>query len=449
MPNLYLIRRSDEAVWVYSRCGPGKWQLSRMATSQSSKVKLVLLRGPKGWMVQDQSPGKMGGSSCYAVPVGGAGTNPQSGTLADGSPPLGLWQSPDGKCEYTLSDSYPRHSPLQSPIVLQEPFVTVTITETASKSRLDVKFANQSITDDGLDRLFSKLGDVLVNLARRPDTTMVITCDLREASVPGMRHVRKFMAFAKDKGDIMDLFIRGNAMILKPTGFVGNAIVNVVKMLQRVLQAAWPETIVPGEEEATRFLETLPVKPLATEEGTPPASDMKDTSPAMSVVMDTKPVVSNVVVGEVTNPPTVKKDVITLPEQVAPQLLPFSSPTHGVADVANDAELPWQPLKTDTLVKNNNVSKNNNTSSPNRRYVTRKRNNAVTHPDLMKLEVPVWVAMGYKSNRSPQGCVDSRVQDVESIMEGERDPVLCGCSCKSKEDYALQPQLQALFALAG
>jgi len=461
MQDLYLIRRSDESVWVYSPCGQNRWQLSRLSAVQLTKVKHVLCHGPKGWSVQDQSPGKHGGSSCLIVPAGGQGVTPQSGTLADSTPPMGLWRSSDGKCEYTLSDSFPHCPPLELPFVVEEPFITVRFLEASSVSRLEIKFTNKALTDDGMERVFAKLTDMLLNLAKRPETSMYIVCDLRDAAVPGMRHVRRFMAFAHERGDIMDLFIRGNAIILKPSGFVGSALVHIIKMLQKVLQAAWPETIAPNEEEGNKFLAQLSPAAVACKDeglkvpnvvlGQVREPDVKDTPAAHQPCQVPEPDAKDAQLphqpDRALGPllPDVRGAPNTL-DKLGPQ--PLSSTSTGITDAVFDAEKDSDASPVDNNTQDRGET--NNARSPMRRQVSRKRSNAVTHPDLMKLEVPVWVAMGHRSNNQVRpACMDSKEHDAESVIEDARDPVLCGCSCKSKEQYSLQPQLQALFTLVG
>lgn len=153
-----------------------------------------------------------------------------------------------------LTSTLPTCPPLDNPMSIEEPFLRLTLTRQGPASRLEVKMLNRPITDEGLDNIMVWAKTLLIELARRPEMTMMVVTDMTEAGVPAMRHVKRFMAWAKENGDLMNFSIRGNAIVLKPSGFVGHALVNIIKMVQRLLQATWPETLVPTVEEADKFL---------------------------------------------------------------------------------------------------------------------------------------------------------------------------------------------------
>jgi len=118
----------------------------------------------------------------------------------------------------------------------------------------DIKFFNRPVTDGCLDKLLVWGRSLLLELGRRPEMTVMIISNLTEASVPASRHVMRFLAWAKETDELMNLLFRGHAIILNPSGLVSQALVSVIKTIQRILQAAWPETIVPTREEADSFL---------------------------------------------------------------------------------------------------------------------------------------------------------------------------------------------------
>mmetsp|Transcript_51070 Transcript_51070/g.145794 ORF Transcript_51070/g.145794 Transcript_51070/m.145794 type:complete len:424 (-) Transcript_51070:159-1430(-) len=423
MHDLYFIRRSDEAVWVYSACGEGRWRRSRMAPCQTSKVRHMLLRGPKGWMVQDQSPGKHAGGSCIAVPSASAST----AEAAQGSgslPPLGLWRSADSKCEFTLSDRCPECPPIESPMLLEASFATLRFAERGSSSRLEVRFANKSITDERLELVFTKARELLLNLARRPDMTLLVLWDLRDAGVPGMRHVRKFMAFAKEMGDLLDLFVRGNAIVLKPTGLAGSAMVSIIRMLQRILQAAWPECIVPTIEEADRFLVQQPASATHLEAG------------AWLETVDVK----------LTELHAAPPDG----EPAAPPRGPAPEPERGVCTPPRQQ----QELKNNSRVPGDSkgvVGSCKDFTHSFRRSAARVRPGSVAAPELLRLEVPVWAEMGYRPRARRAGSVDSKVVEPEvpdrSAAEAGREEVLCSCTVKRRARFAPKAQPLAHFSL--
>mmetsp|Transcript_84383 Transcript_84383/g.261020 ORF Transcript_84383/g.261020 Transcript_84383/m.261020 type:complete len:420 (+) Transcript_84383:106-1365(+) len=419
MPTLYLIDCSDGAVRVLSEYGQDRWLSSRWSPLFLKSRRHVLLRGPEGWRLQDQSPGP-GYGRCLLLPAGGG---------AGSSPPLGAWRSADGKCEFILSDRCSECPPLQK-VEAEEGFVSMTYVEKGDTSRLDIKLKKGSITDDRLERVLSRSKEVLISLARRPQMTLMMTFDLQEAAVPSMKYVRRFIAFAQETGDILSLVVRGNAMIVKPTGIVGNAFVSIIKMMQRILQADWPETIVPSMDEANQFLARL--RP--------------------TVFKDEEHVASGIVLGEVQKSSKVQ-DGPAAPMQVSPQILPLQSPpATRLAEAARHPGLCRAKSTGSLRSSKTGASTNALTdacSSSSRWHAPRRRPNTATHPDLAKLEVPVWVAMGYGSRRVQPGLTDSKVSEADADIEGEREPVLCSCSCKSKGNSASQPRLRTLFALGG
>jgi hypothetical protein len=135
------------------------------------------------------------------------------------------------------------------------PFATLRYSETGNIARLDTKVNNTVITDEALEDLLRKLANVARNLATRPAMILLLHSDGNDAAMPSFSQIRRFLAWIQENGPELFLIGRGSAIVLKPRGVIGYALVNIVRMVQRMLPPPWPEVIVNTSEEAEAFLE--------------------------------------------------------------------------------------------------------------------------------------------------------------------------------------------------
>lgn len=448
MPDFYLVRCSDGVVSTFSEQGPGKWLMSRLPPAMLPKFRHVLHCGAKGWMVQDQSPGLHSGG-CIAVP------DTENVHQDSSQPPVGSWRSTDGRTEFTLTQIRPMCPALDSQMSIEVPGIRLTFTRLRPASRLDIKFFNRPITDGCLDKLLVWGKSLLVELGRRPEMTVMIITDLTEASVPAMRHVKRFMAWAKENGEIMNLPIRGNAIVLRPGGFVGQALVSIIKMIQRILQAAWPETLVPTREEADSFLAQHQ-----------PSSDFvaAEPDPAVAVPPTTDTSVAN---ASTAHAPAVVGNSFRDYEQQCSSGSPGSTVFSGSQGSASttappsDSELTSpQPLTTVPAAPDQKNRRCQSTSALHGResgvsstaYRTSRQSGAANGkhrssrtssiaPELAQLDVPVWVNMGYRPG--PRlGYTHPKVKDTEVIEPGAQSMTfldMCGGCSRGRRFPATPP----------
>jgi hypothetical protein len=249
MGDLYFIEYPGKLVYTYSRRDDGTWRMSRIAPCQNTKLVWVLLysKDKASWVVQDQSPGSK--SESLGLPIVAAGVE-QSPEF----PPLGSWRFAGYRCEVT--DSMPLHPCLDPfPATMDVPFATLRYSETGNIARLDTKVNNTVITDEALEDLLRKLANVARNLATRPAMILLLHSDGNDAAMPSFSQIRRFLAWIQENGPELFLIGRGSAIVLKPRGVIGYALVNIVRMVQRMLPPPWPEVIVNTSEEAEAFLE--------------------------------------------------------------------------------------------------------------------------------------------------------------------------------------------------
>mmetsp|Transcript_16712 Transcript_16712/g.36628 ORF Transcript_16712/g.36628 Transcript_16712/m.36628 type:complete len:372 (+) Transcript_16712:49-1164(+) len=246
MGDLYLIEHATKIVFTYSYTADGIWEMSRMPSCQREKVKMFLQRGPKGWVLQDFSPGEKG--AVFGFPATPLTEDPDR-------PPLGSWKVWGGA--FTLSDAVPEPPPSLIPFSFEVPFATLSYTEEGSIGRVRVTMRSAPISDGDLEDMLDKVKGLLLNLARRPGMVVFFSSDARSAHIPAMRHVWRFTSFIKEFGSEFFLVGRGDAIICNPTGFMGTAILQIVKMVYRILPPPWPACIVRTVEQGEEFIEQL------------------------------------------------------------------------------------------------------------------------------------------------------------------------------------------------
>merc|ERR1719215_717698 len=113
------------------------------------------------------------------------------------------------------------------------------------------------IGDEDVEELFRQFAEVLRNLSRRPAMVLMMRSDVRQASVPAWRHIRRFLAFMQELGPELVLVGRGSAIVVGCTGLLGSAWVAIIRMVQRLFPVPWPESIETSVEAADAFLAGL------------------------------------------------------------------------------------------------------------------------------------------------------------------------------------------------
>uniref|UniRef100_A0A7S0ALF4 Uncharacterized protein n=1 Tax=Pyrodinium bahamense TaxID=73915 RepID=A0A7S0ALF4_9DINO len=254
MSNLYFVCDRDKIVFTFSAVGDGSWRFSRLSRFHKAKglEHFVLLhdaaRGsPNGpWVVQDQS--------AKGEIIGEPSSRALEGWVPGRGPPLGpwlLWGS-----SFTLADCTPRRRPLvpDPPFPIEVPFATLNYFEQGTVARLEVTMHSAPITDDVLEQVLWRLKAVLRSLAQRPEMVLLIRSDARDAAMPAVRHVKRFLRFVQENGSEFVLVGRGNAMVLRAGGLLAASLLALLRLVQRLFPAPWPEATVTSMEAAEEFL---------------------------------------------------------------------------------------------------------------------------------------------------------------------------------------------------
>lgn len=257
MSVLYLICDLDGVVFTFT-ASDGTWEFSRLSKfhHDNGKDRFVFREAGEGnstrWVLESQS----GQAKVFGTPKYSGHGPPFRGKP---SPPRGMWTV--WGCPFVLSDIPPQHAAIESPFTFQVPFAQMSFHEEGHTGYLDIEVNNAPIEDGPLDEILEQLRRVLVNLAQRPEMVLLLRTDARAASMPSMRHVRKFLSFIqKEVGTECVLVGRGSAIVLVPSSFLGQAVLRLVQLVQRMLPAPYPQAIVSSLEEADRFLNSLVVE---------------------------------------------------------------------------------------------------------------------------------------------------------------------------------------------
>lgn len=309
MRDLFLVRRSDDVIFIYCPVRTNMWRGSWMPTSVRDKIEVVIeylapgdrlsvnhsassisidghmqtrrsarrkpskegvqtWDGREGWVVRHCIPGAAKGGmkgSILLVPDSEVDAqNPDS-------PPMGLWRKPDSRdSEHILMErssfSADRIAPTP-PFAIEMPFCKMQYSEReGGLARLDITPCKVSIDDKGAEDLMARFKEILLGLARRPGMRIHIVLYAENAAVPAMRHVKKLLKWASEEAsELLFLTVRGFVTILRPKGFTGMALIQVLQFIQKVAPAPWPETVLGTVEEADAFLAGLPLPPGAME----------------------------------------------------------------------------------------------------------------------------------------------------------------------------------------
>ncbi|CAJ1389730.1 unnamed protein product [Effrenium voratum] len=241
---LYLVHQKGGQVLIFTQRN-GTWRMTRMPPQQLAKVHIIMSYGHHGWTIKE----------------GGVKIQSQL-PLADQDPlfpPLGTWHGSRAFAgDWTLQEEKPQLPPLPRMEPIDTGSATMRVVEEDSGLvRVDFGLHSQPLTDQVVEELMETMREGIREMARRPDATMLFTFTLQGAAIPAMRHVKRLISLSHEIGELLFLVARGSAMILRPQGFLGSAMVAIVRFVQTAAAAPWPETIVPTMEEAEAFLLTL------------------------------------------------------------------------------------------------------------------------------------------------------------------------------------------------
>eukprot|EP00929_Paragymnodinium_shiwhaense_P116133 TRINITY_DN8540_c0_g1_i1.p1 TRINITY_DN8540_c0_g1~~TRINITY_DN8540_c0_g1_i1.p1 ORF type:complete len:442 (+),score=118.67 TRINITY_DN8540_c0_g1_i1:130-1455(+) len=286
---LYFVDDRSKIVFTYEAVGDGSWVFSRVADCHKAQSSFHLLykrneEKPEesSWQLQDRTPTALGSrrDECFGTPVETSNQEPSR-------PPLGRWKV--WNAAFILTDEEPQFPPLnRNPFVFEVDFAKMSYYETGNVANLDISLLSTPITDEEFKKALFRFRQILLNLARRPKMILMIRSDGRIAAMPSMRHIREYMAFIQENGSEFVLVGRGHAIVLSPRSVLGMAILNLVKMVQRMFPPPWEEKIVAAQEEATAFLQgLLQTMNVSTEE------KMEEVSTDRSTAQTTVPATSS------------------------------------------------------------------------------------------------------------------------------------------------------------
>mmetsp|Transcript_135759 Transcript_135759/g.338657 ORF Transcript_135759/g.338657 Transcript_135759/m.338657 type:complete len:376 (+) Transcript_135759:186-1313(+) len=253
MSDLYLRRHPTNAVLLLRPNADGTWDSCKRPQVERKK-KNTLRYGPDGWVLYDTS--------------GQSGTvqyRPADGVSQERSrPPLGAWyrqsSGKEGREECTLTDVEPTYVKFEDPNMLQAPFIDISVADGGDVVRIEAALKRTPATDAAFEALLHKFKEVVLALVQRPRTILMLQLSLQDCAVPSMRHVKQFMSFVSEMTWANAMVVRGCAVILKPQGYSGYALQNIVKMVLRLLPPPWQTRILPTVAEGRAFLDQITVE---------------------------------------------------------------------------------------------------------------------------------------------------------------------------------------------
>jgi hypothetical protein len=225
----------------------------RIPPKQESKVVFMLRRGEHGWGVEDVSPGAKVAQPMLLPDA------PKEMQSTD-TPPLGPWTATGtNRLAFELMEVHPfPPQALVLPVLLQTSFVTLDYSEEGNVGWLVLTAHKPTITDSEVDAVMKCMKDLMLNVAARADMVVLLQLVLHDAAVPTMRHIKRLISYVtNDIGECLFLCCRGNAIVIKPQSLVARGVIKVVKMLQKMLPAPWPDCIVPDTAAAQAFLDDI------------------------------------------------------------------------------------------------------------------------------------------------------------------------------------------------
>jgi len=245
MSTLYLVHQKDGQVMIFTGLGDHTWQMTRLPSQQLAKVRMIMSFGRHGWQIKE------GGVKIQAsMPL--AEQDPEC-------PPLGAWHGIASGIawagDWVLQVEAPQLPPLElPPSICKKSFSLDAVALEDHVVRVDLTIHREPLTDEDVELCFGAMQRGVQEFAKRPEKTLLLSFSLQDASIPAMRHVKRLVALSHDMGHLLLLVARGSAIILRPHGFLGTAMVAIVRFVQNHAAAPWPETIVPSMVEAEAFL---------------------------------------------------------------------------------------------------------------------------------------------------------------------------------------------------
>mmetsp|Transcript_38573 Transcript_38573/g.98519 ORF Transcript_38573/g.98519 Transcript_38573/m.98519 type:complete len:337 (-) Transcript_38573:223-1233(-) len=254
MSDLFLVQHladlSVDVSWLLRPAADGTWDSCRRPQGHRKQAKHTLRYGPDGWVLMDDTSGTI----LYRPAVGASQEKER--------PPLGPWRSvPVGKAseeECTLTDVEPIGEKM-NPNALQAPFADFVISDIDDVVTIEVTLKKTPITEPEFQTLLEQFRPMLVEMGKRPRVVLKFALSMNGAPAPSMRIVKQYMKFAGEHTPLIDLETRGFAVVLKPEGFVGYAVLKIVKMVISVFQPPWELAIVPTMEEGRAFIDKVAV----------------------------------------------------------------------------------------------------------------------------------------------------------------------------------------------
>lgn len=251
-PAIYFVEDACKSVFTYTPAGDGTFRFTRLSPCQQPKYVFVFFRRShdeeKGWALQDRTPGQR--MEIIGTPCTTEDTR---------NPPIGPWRVRGHG--FTLTYAMPDPPPLSdAPLSLEVPFASMRFAEAGFVARLEVAMKEAPITDEALEVALDRLRSILRNLAQRPQMVLFISADARSSAVPAVRHIRRYLEFIKENGVEFVLVGRGCAIVLRPQSFLGQTLIGIYKMVQRLLPSPWEERVVSSPEAAEAFLGKLAVQ---------------------------------------------------------------------------------------------------------------------------------------------------------------------------------------------
>jgi len=225
----------------------------RIPPKQERKVIFMLRRGTHGWGVEDVSPGAK-----LATPM--LLPDAPKEMQSEATPPLGSWTATGtNKLEFELMDVLPcPPKALILPVLLETSFVTLHYSEEGNVGLLILTAHKPAIKDSDVDAFMKCMKELMLNVAARPEMVVLLQLVLQDAAVPTMRHIRRLIAYVThDIGECLFLCCRGNAIVIKPLSLVAKGVIRVVKMIEKMLPAPWPDCIVSDTAAAEAFLREI------------------------------------------------------------------------------------------------------------------------------------------------------------------------------------------------
>jgi len=247
MGDLFLVRESDGACFIFTHNGDRTWLASRVPPIYASKDNNKICYTNRGWVMQDKG---MFGAYSKMLPDPG---EKQKRSF----PPLCTWHNADGTTPHKLTDAEPIIEDAEVDETIRFPFITVSVTGNGFIYRMEVEIFCEEVTPDAFDQMLAEVKVVLQRISKRPRSSLFVMSRVTNPPTLGMRLVNRFISWAGDVGPLLYVTMRGHAIILDPKSVPGKAFMSIISFVQRVLPPPWPDIITPSVEIGEEFLRPL------------------------------------------------------------------------------------------------------------------------------------------------------------------------------------------------